>query len=130
MKRSPANFVRDRAGNRCEYCKLPQFCSIAPFEIDHIIARKHGGDSNAENLCLACFYCNSAKGANIAGVDRDTGQIVRLFHPRRDEWEGHFLWYGSILVAKTSIARATLEMNEHYAVELRRLCMDDGAFWS
>jgi hypothetical protein len=27
----------------CEYCGISQDCDDAPFEIDHIIALKHGG---------------------------------------------------------------------------------------
>jgi hypothetical protein len=50
--------VRDRAGGRCEYCHLPQIGSRAPFEIDHIIPRKHHGRTIAGNLALACVYWN------------------------------------------------------------------------
>jgi HNH endonuclease len=42
--------VRDRAGSRCEYCRLPHIGSRAPFEIDHIIPRKHRGRTVAGNL--------------------------------------------------------------------------------
>jgi len=51
--------VRDRADGRCEYCRLPQAGSRAPFEIDHIIARKHRGRTVAGNLALSCVYCNA-----------------------------------------------------------------------
>ena len=43
-------------GAACEYCQLPQASPSIPFEIDHIIARKHGGTTVAENLALSCFY--------------------------------------------------------------------------
>jgi HNH endonuclease len=46
-----------RARSTCEYCQLPQSLSSTPFEIDHIIARKHGGPTESSNLALACFYC-------------------------------------------------------------------------
>ncbi len=32
-----------RAGRCREYCQMPQDCDDTPFEIDHVIARKHGG---------------------------------------------------------------------------------------
>ncbi|MBX3436655.1 MAG: HNH endonuclease [Planctomycetaceae bacterium] len=38
-------------------------------EPDHIIAEKHGGETTAENLALACFDCNWFKGSDIASLD-------------------------------------------------------------
>lgn len=35
------NLVRQRAGNRCEYCRLPQAAVDATFHVDHIIAQQH-----------------------------------------------------------------------------------------
>jgi hypothetical protein len=49
--------VRQRAEDRCEYGHLPRECSSTPFEIDHIIAEQHGGETVASNLALACFGC-------------------------------------------------------------------------
>jgi HNH endonuclease len=54
--------VRERAGDRCEYCHLPQVGSNIPFEIDHIVSRKYQGHTDAGNLALACWYCNVVKG--------------------------------------------------------------------
>lgn len=45
-----------RANRTCEYCQLPQAYSHLPFEVDHVIAKKHGGKSLASNLALACYY--------------------------------------------------------------------------
>ena len=39
-----------RPGRTCEYCLLPFGYTITPFEIDHIIPRKHGGKTLATNL--------------------------------------------------------------------------------
>ena len=50
-----------RAKHRCEYCKLPQAFSPLPHQIDHMIARKHGGATDAENLAAACFFCNTIR---------------------------------------------------------------------
>jgi hypothetical protein len=131
MDEALQRFVWRRALARCEYCQLPQGLSYLDFEIDHIIALKHEGPTMESNLALACFYCNSAKGPNIAGIDRQTGAIVRLFHPRRDRWRRHFDWDGPRLVGKTRIARATiavLEINDPDAIELRRSLIDEGLF--
>ena len=37
---------------RCEYCRLPERWLSTPFQIDHIIARQHGGETNLDNLAL------------------------------------------------------------------------------
>jgi hypothetical protein len=42
-----------RAGNACEYCRIPQALYPAPFEIDHILARQHGGRTVSSNLALS-----------------------------------------------------------------------------
>jgi hypothetical protein len=123
--------VWQRAEGRCEYCQLSQAHSRAGFEIDHIIARKHGGRTSLSNLALSCFYCNTYKGANIAGIDGTTGKIVRLFHPRRHEWRAHFRWDGPMLVGKTPIGRATiavLEINHPDAVAVRAALISEGVF--
>jgi HNH endonuclease len=102
MNEGLAKFVRERARGQCEYCQLPEKWSSIPFEIDHIIARKHNGPTTEDNFALSCFYCNSAKGTNIAGIDPESGIIVRLFHPRRDCWEAHSAWNGAFLRGVTS----------------------------
>ncbi len=48
--------VWQRAGDRCEYCQMPQAADDATFAIDHIIARKHIGPTVASNLCLSCAF--------------------------------------------------------------------------
>lgn len=121
--------VRKRAQSTCEYCRLAQVFSAIPFEIDHIIAQKHGGPTQEENLALSCFYCNSRKGPNIAGVDPASGRIVRLYHPRKDRWSRHFEWAGAVLQGKTATGRATivvLSMNDPDAVAVREALLDEG----
>ncbi|MBI4607059.1 MAG: HNH endonuclease [Planctomycetes bacterium] len=78
-----------RAASRCEYCRMPQHLDPLPFQIDHVIARKHHGLTTDENLAMSCFECNTHKGPNVAGIDPQTGGVVPLFHPRRDTWEDH-----------------------------------------
>jgi HNH endonuclease len=123
--------VWQRASTICEYCQLPQALSSIPFEIDHIIAQKHSGPTESENLALTCFFCNSYKGPNIAGIDPESGRIVRLYHPRKDRWSRHFIWDGPLLVGRTAIGRATiavLAINHPDAVELRTSLIEEGVF--
>jgi HNH endonuclease. len=86
--------VPRRARFRFEYCLLPQALISTPFQFDHIIAQFHDGPTTAENLAFACFHCNNFKGTNLAGVDPDTGKVVRLFHPRTDLYQENFRWDG------------------------------------
>jgi hypothetical protein len=115
--------VRQRAGDRCEYCQLAQKHSpIAALQIDHIVPRKHGGSDELDNLALACIDCNLAKSCNLAGLDPTTGELTALFHPRKDSWEEHFGFVGLRIVGKTSTGRATVEvlnMNSEFQCELR-----------
>jgi hypothetical protein len=120
MDQALRSIVRRRAG---EYCRLPQASSrFVRFHVEHIIARQHGGQSVEDNLALSCGYCNQHKGPNIAAIDPESGQLVPLFHPRRDRWSQHFTWNGSILVGLTPLGRATtalLAINDWQRVELR-----------
>jgi hypothetical protein len=123
--------VRQRAKSRCEYCQLPQTCTVLPHEIDHILAQKHRGQTSLENLCLACAQCNASKGSNIAGYDPVTGKLTSLFNPRTHIWTEHFHWNGPTLVGTTPIARATisvLDINSPERVQHRRLLIAAGLF--
>lgn len=131
MQRQLVELVRLRAGFRCEYCHFPERFTGLNFQIDHVIAEKHSGPTVSENLALSCIYCNSYKGANLSGIDSVTGEIARLFHPRRDHWGEHFGWQAAVLVGHTPIGRATiavLRVNDSTAVALRRLFMRAGVF--
>jgi HNH endonuclease len=115
--------VRERAGNRCEYCLLPQIDSpLASLQIEHVVARKHGGDDSLENLALACIDCNLHKGTNIADYDPVTGQLSELYHPRRHVWPEHFRLEDALIVGITAIGRTTvfiLNMNSDEQVAFR-----------
>jgi 5-methylcytosine-specific restriction endonuclease McrA len=84
MDRALRDAVRRRAGNRCEYCLVPQAYYPERFQIDHIIAEKHAGPTVLGNLALCCLECNLSKGPNVAGVDPQSGNIIPLFNPRND----------------------------------------------
>lgn len=114
--------VRDRAGNWCEYCRFHQDDQpFLTFHIEHVTAKQHGGSDHESNLCLACHWCNLHKGSNLTTlVD---GQLVVLFHPRTQEWTGHFEIRGDRVVGLTAIGVGTIEllnMNDEDRCELRR----------
>jgi hypothetical protein len=123
--------VKERAAGLCEYCRLPQDVYLLAFQIDHIIARQHGGMIRLDNLALACPLCNRSKGPNIAGIDPIGKQITPLYHPRRDHWRDHFRWRGPRLIGSTPVGRATirvLAINHPDAVRLRRELIAEGRF--
>ena len=68
--------VFERAAGRCEYCLLPQAVVVYRHEPDHIIPRQHGGQTEADNLALACTRCNRYKGPNVGSFDPQTGALV------------------------------------------------------
>ena len=115
--------VVERAGHRCEYCHLQgDHLPSAPFHVEHIIARQHGGDDTPENLALACHRCNLRKGPNLTGLDPETGELSRLFHPRQDHWTTHFAFLRGHIIGRTPVGRTTaalLQMNTPDRVELR-----------
>ena len=108
---------------------MPQRFDPLPFEIDHVVARKHGGATEPGNLALSCWSCNSSKGANVAGIDPATGQLQPLFHPRGAAWPEHFRWDLGHLVALTAIGRTTiavLGINSPARVSFRAELADEG----
>src|SRR5207237_10463085 len=100
MEAALKRLVWQRAHSCCEYCRMPQDFDDTPFEIDHIISRKHDGPTAAGNLALSCFFCNSFKGSDIAGLDPRTRKLTPLFNPRRHRWARHFRWQGAYLVCR------------------------------
>lgn len=123
--------VRRRARNRCEYCQLPQAAIRPRHQVDHIIASQHEGGDAPSNLALACIHCNLHKGPNIAGRDPQTGELTRLFHPRRDRWKLHFAWNEAWLIGLTPVGRTTvnvLAMNDPLLVGAREALIALGRF--
>ena len=123
MDEATRALVRDRAGNRCEYCQLHQDDSpLATLHIEHIVAKKHGGSDVSSNLALACIDCNLHKGANLTGIDPETDDVTELLHPRHHRWDDHFAWSGQQIVGTTAIGRTTirvLDMNSDEQLDLR-----------
>jgi hypothetical protein len=121
--------VRRRAADRCEYCHLPAAHVVTPFQIEHVVARQHGGRDALGNLAYACLRCNLHKGPNLSGLDPTTQRITTLFHPRRHKWDRHFGWAGAQIVGKTAVGRTTvavLAMNDPERVALRQELLAQG----
>lgn len=109
MDRALQDLVCQRAHRRCEYCGFPAEWAYQPFQLDHIIAESHHGQTVSGNLALSCFDCNDRKWAHVDNPDPLTRETVSLFHPRQDGWEAHFEWsrqeFAQIL-GKTAKGRA------------------------
>jgi len=115
-------FVRARARGRCEYCRLPERYYTDRFQIEHIVARSHGGSDEAGNLALCCRHCNLHKGPNLSGIDPLSSELTRLFNPRTDAWEDHFTVERGVVRGLTAIGRTTacvLNVNTDRRIELR-----------
>lgn len=109
IDRELREFVRQRAADCCEYCRLPQSSSpLAQLQIEHVVPRKHRGGDDEQNLALACIDCNLSKGSNLTGIDPLTNQVIQLFNPRAQGWNDHFVWRGTMLVGLTPIGRTTI----------------------
>ncbi len=89
---------------------MHQDFSIYSHEVDHIIALKHGGNTIAENLALACLPCNRHKGSDLATIDPISGEIIPLFNPRSQVWAEHFTLNNAQIVGITPIGRATVRL--------------------
>lgn len=124
--------VRERAGDRCEYCHLPANADEWPFHVDHIIATVHGGTDDPHNLCWSCTQCNLHKGSNFASLDPATSAATNLFNPRTDIWHDHFeLQSDGRILGLTPAGRATvrlLDMNGSPQLDLRGELFENGGF--
>jgi HNH endonuclease len=111
-----------RAEERCEYCRLSQAGQEATFHIDHIIPIAADGQTAADNLALACVSCSLRKGARMTAPDSQTGEDVKLFHPRLDVWAEYFRWEGVHIIGLTAEGKATiraLSMNRPIILAIR-----------
>jgi hypothetical protein len=123
--------VRERALGHCEYCLMPDSEPVYPHEPDHIIALKHSGPTNADNLVYACFECNRAKGSDIGTLDPATGALTPLFDPRKDLWSEHFRFNGPVIDPLTPIGRATaflLHLNTPPRIIIRESLLREGRY--
>ncbi|PKO20541.1 MAG: HNH endonuclease [Chloroflexi bacterium HGW-Chloroflexi-1] len=117
------DLVVTRARASCEYCLLHADYAVFAHEVDHVIARQHGGATSADNLAYACAQCNRFKGSNVAAPDLQSGIIVPLFNPRTQSWRDHFHLDGPLIVPLSIVGRVTerlLQLNQLDRVLLRK----------
>jgi hypothetical protein len=111
--------VRARARDACEYCLMP---TVSQFQVDHVVPASRWsafvdralpikptdaelGPDHLDNSAWSCSYCNSYKGSSVMGrIGRRTS---RLFRPRRDVWEEHF-----VLTDHTLLIRGLTEVGQ------------------
>ena len=117
--------VEERAKHRCEYCLLPAKVSFFPHEIDHVIAQKHGGQTDADNLAFTCWRCNRHKGTDLGSFDPQTGEFSFLFNPRTQQWSEHFTFERVTIVGLMPEGRTTVKLlqfnSEERLAERQRL---------
>lgn len=115
--------AEERAGRRCEYCRMHQALQGATFHVEPVMPSARGGASDLGNLAWCCPGCNLHKSDRIDAVDPDTGTTVRLFNPRIDRWSDHFRWEAYHIVGQTAEGRATahvLDMNHPRKLLIRQ----------
>ena len=120
-----------RAGQRCEYCRIPQYLSGFDFHIEHIIGVQHGGTNTLDNLAYCCPICNWKKGPNISTILEMGGALIPLFNPRTQNWFSHFEANNGKIIPLSIIGQATiklLELNDFSKIE-ERLEMTLGGFY-
>ncbi|MDB6036370.1 MAG: restriction endonuclease [Verrucomicrobiales bacterium] len=109
MRDDVRDALRRRAGARCEYCHLPERFATLRFQQDHVIALKHRGSNDLENLAWSCADCNAHKGSDLTGFDPVSRTLERLFNPRVHQWVEHFGWDGPEL----TVERRSVEPRSH-----------------
>ena len=89
-----------------------------------MVAEKHGGLTEEQNLAVACTLCNKLKGTDLTSIDPETTEIVLLYHPRRDLWSEHFKLSHGRIIPLTAIGRVTerlLRLNVSTRIKEREL---------
>jgi len=102
--------VEERANLSCEYCLLPAGLAFFPHEVDHVIAEKHGGITEANNLAYTCWRCNRHKGSDLGSFDPQTENFSFFFNPRKQNWVEHFIIENFTIVGLTSEGRTTVKL--------------------
>lgn len=111
--------VRARARDACEYCLMP---TLSQFHVDHIVPASRWsafvegtlpispadagcGPHHLDNFAWSCSFCNTYKGDAVLG--RIGRQTYRLFQPRRDNWDEHF-----VLTDRSLLIRGLTEVGQ------------------
>jgi hypothetical protein len=108
VNQHPRQRVLQRANGLCEYCLFPETEASIRHQLDHVIARQHGGLDDEDNLCFCCVTCNRYKGPNLSSVDPETRVVTTLFNPRTQVWAEHFAFDKEKIVGLTAEGRATV----------------------
>ena len=95
------------------------------YHLDHILPESLRGTDNMDNLALACPTCNYHKSAHVLGTDDGGLDDGRLFNPRPDHWDNHFVFDPVTLQlrGRTAEGQGTvnrLRMNDAIQIEARR----------
>ncbi len=98
--------VIGRAESVCEYCLIHEDDTFFGCHVDHVISEKHGGLTQADDLALACTFCNLHKGSDIASLS-SAGVLTRFFNPRTDGWAQHFALADLVIEPLTAIGEVT-----------------------
>ena len=123
--------VDSRANNLCEYCLIHEDDTYLGCQVDHVIAEKHGGATEANNLSYACTFCNRAKGTDIGSIIASSKDFTRFFNPRTDHWADHFVLNGALIEARTPVGNATAKIlcfNEEERVLERQILINIGRY--
>ena len=123
--------VTERAHRCCEYCRSQENFATDSFAVEHIVPRHKGGLTELDNLALACQGCNNHKYTKTQARDPISGELMPLYHPRRDRWQDHFEWNEdfTLLLGRTAIGRATIDalnLNRQRVVNLRWVLLITG----
>lgn len=116
--------VRRRAGDVCEYCRLPQASQEARFTLTMCCHGRSTGQRNWKTSLWRVFTCSLRKSARTSAVDLKTGSIAALFNPRTEVWSDHFAFTSTWRIrGRKPTGRATIEalgMNRTAIVLIRR----------
>ncbi len=124
--------VVERAFGICEYCRVPDSSVFHDHEADHILPRKHGGETVFENMAFSCWRCNRHKGSDVGSFDFEAdGVLVRFFNPRIDVWAEHFRLVNALVKPLSPEARVTikiLRINDEERIEERTVLIENGIY--
>ena len=123
--------LEERAGRRCEYCKVHAAIQLATFHLDHVRPVSRTGPDDVDNRAFSCPTCNLAKSNRTTLLDPETGASVPLFNPRQDRWTDHFGFEGLYIVGLTPIGRALVaafDLNSTQRVFIRSIEQGAGLY--
>jgi len=123
--------VAERAAHGCEYCLIREEDTFFGCEVDHVVGTKHGGATSEDNLAYACTVCNRRKGSDLGSLLRRTGELIRFFNPRTDEWDAHFELGGARVEPRTDTGELTaliLGFNDEERVLEREELISQGRY--